>query len=117
MYQLPLDFSVAASVYGRQGYPVVPYVRVVGDDGYVRDVVAATADSIRYGDVFELDMRLEKLIHFSQTANVTLSADCFNVTNDGAILQRFNRLNRSNTGNVKEIQSPRIFRFGARVSF
>jgi hypothetical protein len=26
-------------------------------------------------------------------------------------------LNRSNTGNIKEIQSPRIWRFGARVSF
>ncbi len=117
MYQLPLDFSVAASLYGRQGYPMVPFVRVVGDDGYVRDVVAATTDAIRYGDVFELDMRLEKLIHISSTSNVTLSADCFNVTNDGTILQRFNRLDRSNTGNVKEIQSPRIFRFGARVSF
>jgi len=117
MYQLPLDFNVAASLYGRQGYPIVPYVRVVGDDGFVRDVVAATTDSLRYGDVFEFDLRLEKLIAFSQNGNVTLSADCFNVTNDGTILQRFNRLDRSNTGNVKEIQSPRIWRFGARIAF
>jgi hypothetical protein len=80
-------------------------------------VVAATADSLRYDNVFELDLRAEKLIPISQTANVTLSADLFNVTNQDTVLQRFNRLNRSNTGLIKEIQSPRIWRFGARVSF
>jgi len=117
MYQLPLNFNVAASLFGRQGYPVVPFRRVFGDDGFQRDVVAATTDSLRYGNVFELDLRVEKLIPITQTANVTVSADLFNVTNENTVLQRFNRLNRSNTGLIKEIQSPRIWRFGARVSF
>jgi len=57
------------------------------------------------------------LIPITQTANVTLSADLFNVTNENTVLQRFNRLNRVNSGLIKEIQSPRIWRFGARVSF
>ena len=117
LYQLPLNFNIAGSVYGREGYPINWYVRAVGDDGYVRDVAVSDLDSQRYKDVFEVDLRLEKVIPITTTANVTLSADCFNVTNQNTILQEFNRLNRSNTGNIKEIQSPRIWRFGARISF
>jgi hypothetical protein len=117
MYQLPWNFNIAASVYGREGYPVVPFRRVGGDDGYVRDVVVATTNDVRYDNVFEFDMRLEKLIPITQTANITVSADCFNITNENTVLQRFNRLNRTNSGLIKEIQSPRIFRFGARISF
>jgi len=67
--------------------------------------------------VYEVDLRLEKVIPITATSNVTVSADCFNVTNQGTVLQAFNRLNRGNTGNIKEIQSPRIWRFGARISF
>jgi hypothetical protein len=117
MYQLPWNFNVAGSFFGRQGYPVVPFVRTVGDDGYVRDVVVRTVDDLRYDNVYELDFRLEKLIPITQTANVTVSVDLFNALNDGTVLQRFNRLQRSNEGNIKEIQSPRVLRFGARISF
>ncbi|MGH9368558.1 MAG: hypothetical protein ACRD3M_12880, partial [Thermoanaerobaculia bacterium] len=117
LYQLPLNFAFAAAVWGRQGYPVVPFRRVAGDDGYVRDVVVRSANDLRYDNVYELDLRLEKLIPITSTANITVSADLFNVFNDGTILQRFNRLNRSNTGNIKEIQGPRVLRFGARISF
>jgi len=111
------DFNIAGSVYGRQGYPIDWFVRTVGDDGYVRDVAVSSLDDQRYQDVYEVDLRLEKVIPITTTANVTVSADCFNVTNQNTILQQFNRLNRSNTGNIKEIQSPRIWRFGARISF
>ena len=117
MYQLPMNWNVAASVFGRQGYPIIPWQRITGDDGYARDVVLASTDSLRYDNVFELDLRVEKMIPITQTANVTLSADLFNVTNENTILQRFNRVARTNTGLIKEIQSPRIWRFGARVSF
>jgi hypothetical protein len=71
--------------------------------------------------VFEFDLRLEKMIPITQTANVTVSADLFNVTNQHTVLQRFNRVRAdgagTNDGLIKEIQSPRIWRFGARVSF
>ncbi len=117
MYQLPLNFNVAASIFGREGYPVVPFRRFIGDDGYQRDVVIVSTNDLRYDNVFELDLRVEKLIPITQTANVTISADLFNVTNENTVLQRFNRLNRINSGLIKEIQSPRIWRFGARVSF
>ncbi len=117
MYQFPLNFNLAASLYGREGYPIVPFQRVGGDDGYVRDVVLVTTNGLRYSDVYELDLRVEKVIPFSQTANVTVSADLFNVVNSGTILQRYDRVAQSNTGFIKEIQSPRVWRFGARVSW
>ncbi|HEY6929762.1 MAG TPA: TonB-dependent receptor plug domain-containing protein, partial [Thermoanaerobaculia bacterium] len=117
LYQLPMNFNIAGSVYGRQGYPINWFVRAVGDDGYVRDVAVSNMDDQRYKDVYEVDMRLEKVIPITATSNVTVSADCFNITNQGTVLQRFNRLNRGNTNNIKEIQSPRIWRFGARISF
>jgi hypothetical protein len=120
MYQLPMNWNVAASVYGRQGYPIVPFIRTFGDsdtDPFQRDVVLVSTNDLRYDNVFELDLRIEKLIPITQTANITLSADLFNVTNENTVLQRFNRENRVNSGLIKEIQSPRIWRFGARVSF
>jgi hypothetical protein len=46
-----------------------------------------------------------------------VSADLFNVTNENTALQRYNRLRRSNTNQIKEVQSPRVWRFGVRASF
>ncbi len=117
MYQLPLNFNIAASFWGRQGYPIVPYQRVNGSDGIRRNVALATTDALRYENVYELDMRIEKMLPISSTANITISADLFNVLNDGTVLQQFNRIGPSNAGNIKEIQSPRVWRFGARISF
>ena len=62
-------------------------------------------------------MRLEKAVPITRTANVTISADLFNVTNQSTVLQRQNRLDLDSTNQIREIQSPRIWRFGARVSF
>jgi len=119
MYQLPMNFNVAASLFGRQGYPIIPFRRFQGADGYLRDVVLVTADDLRYKNVFECDMRLEKLIPITATSNVTVSADCFNITNQNTVLQRFNRVRgaATNDGLIKEIQSPRIWRFGVRIAF
>jgi hypothetical protein len=117
LYQLPLNFNVAGSIFGREGYPINYYVRQVGDDGYVRDVAVSDMDSERYKNVYEVDLRLEKVIPITATSNVTVSADCFNVTNQNTVLQSFNRLNIAKTGNIKELQSPRIWRFGARIAF
>jgi len=83
----------------------------------VRDVAVSDLNSQRYPSLFEWDLRLEKVIPITATSNVTVSADMFNVTNQNTILQKFNRLNIATTGNIKEIQSPRIWRFGARISF
>jgi outer membrane receptor protein involved in Fe transport len=122
MYQLPLGFNVAGSFFGRQGYPINWFRRIQGDDGELRDLAVSNLDKERYDDVYDLDLRLEKVIPITTSANLTISADVFNVTNEDTILQRFNRLNRTglavgNTGEIKEIQSPRVWRFGLRLAF
>ncbi|HEY3172468.1 MAG TPA: hypothetical protein VGK86_07830, partial [Thermoanaerobaculia bacterium] len=118
MYQLPLAFNIAGSFLGRQGYPLNYFRRTFGpDDGLLRDVQVASTDKNRYENVYELDLRLEKVIPIFGTASLTVSGDLFNVTNENTVLQRYNRLRRSNTNQIKEVQSPRVWRFGARVSF
>jgi hypothetical protein len=123
MYQLPLSFNIAGSFVGREGYPINWFRRdVLSPDGELRDLAVTDLDDQRYDDVYELDLRLEKVVAITASSNVTVSADVFNVTNEDTILQRFNRLNRSglsvgNTGEIKEIQSPRIWRFGLRFAF
>ena len=55
--------------------------------------------------------------------DVTLMADCFNVLNRNTVLQRQVRVRGSlttaniNDNQILEAQNPRIFRFGARLSF
>ena len=48
---------------------------------------------------------------------VTVSADIFNILNQGYVIQRAHRLNRANGDFVREVTSPRIFRLGLRLSF
>ena len=129
LYQLPWGFAVAANLYGRQGYPINWYRQAPdnGTDGLPRNVFVTPVAASRYEDVFELDLRVEKTIRIAGTSTVTLSADLFNATNQGTVLQRQNRIfvlddgstidPSSNTNQIREIQSPRIWRFGARIAF
>jgi hypothetical protein len=119
LYQLPAGFAVAANVYGRQGYPINWYRQAPdsGTDGFSRDVVVVPAGSSRYENVFEVDLRAEKMIPITSKATVTLSADVFNVTNENTVLRRQNRLELDSTNEIRQIQSPRIWRFGARIAF
>jgi hypothetical protein len=123
MYQLPLGFNVAGAFFGRQGYPINWYRRVAGvGNSETRDVAVSDLEDQRYDNVFNLDLRLEKVVPITASANVTVSADLFNVTNEDTVLQRFNRLGISglavgNTNEIKEIQSPRVWRFGLRLTF
>jgi hypothetical protein len=119
LYQLPLGFAIAGNFYVRQGYPISWYQEAPpsGTDGLTRNVVVDPNGASRYGDVLELDLRAEKVINITATATLTLSADVFNATNQNTVLQRQNRLDIESTSSILEIQSPRIWRFGARISF
>jgi hypothetical protein len=72
--------------------------------------------------VYELDLRVAKDFRFMNRAGLTLSADLFNVPNQRTVLQRQTRLFTSGasfgTGdNISEMQSPRIWRLGAKLTF
>ncbi len=128
MYSLPLDFNISTSMFLRQGYPV-PYYRVLTSTGIpgasTKNYQLGPVDLDRLPLVFEWDLGLAKVIKLGPLA-VTLQVDCFNVLNRNTPLQRTTRIydaagtqtvtdNRDNT--LYEVQSPRIFRFGARLAF
>jgi hypothetical protein len=118
MYQLPWDFNIAGNLFGRQGYPIVWYYLQSASDGVTRQIALQPVNAVRYNTVLNLDLRLEKVIAIGQVATATVSADLFNVLNGNTVLQRYNQTNLgSNTGFIKEIQSPRIWRFGVRFAF
>ena len=126
MYQLPLNFNLAASFFGRQGYPINYYATntapgKVGDvylgDGRTRAIAVLPVNTQRYPTLNELDLRLEKVIPFASTASITIALDCFNAMNTATILQRQNRLNQDATNRVLEVQNPWVLRWSGRVSW
>ncbi len=117
LYQLPAGFAVAGNFFGREGYPYVNYYRFDPGDGLgTRDNVIGKLSDHRYDDVYELDLRLEKVIAVNPL-QITLAADVFNVLNQGTILQRNARVDVSAYDSIIEMQSPRVVRFGARIGF
>lgn len=140
MYQLPLGFNLATNVFGRQGYPINYFINVTSPgDGLTRTIVVTPANNPRYDTVFEWDLRLEKVANITASSTLTLSVDLFNVTNQNTVLQRQNQTYRTcrasgdcsvrpvaplgpgpqlaSRNTIREIQSPRVFRFGARLAF
>ena len=124
LYQIaperPWGFNFALNLNGREGYPV-PYFRRVflpaNYNGASENVqVTSSPDSFRLDDIHIVDARLEKEFTFSDFG-LTLGADVFNVFNEGYVLQRNHRLGQTTSDFVREITSPRIIRFGARLSF
>jgi len=124
LYQLPWNFNIAANFYGRQGYPIPYFVTFNANDGLGgKQVAVGRADDHRNENVYQLDLRVNKNIPlFANQANVDLSLDLFNALNTSTILQvrtnaTPNASGTSTASRIFEVQSPRILRFGARVSF
>jgi hypothetical protein len=122
LIELPLDFSVGASLTGRQGYPMVLRDRVTSTSAGVTDVILSPVGDVRFPNVYELDLRAAKDFRFFNRVGLTLSADLFNAPNQRSVLQRDTRLaaneaRRSTGYRITEMQSPRAWRFGARFTF
>jgi hypothetical protein len=121
LYQLPLDFSLGASLTGRQGYPEpfrVNASTINGDVSNDPNIVLTPIGTQRFPNVTEFDLRAAKDFRFFSRVGITVSADLFNVLNKRTVLQRSTDLNNASTiGNITELQSPRVWRFGARVNF
>jgi hypothetical protein len=124
LYQIapdrPWGFNVAANVNGRQGYPI-PYFRRVNlpaNQQFATENVQLTSrpDSVRLDDIHVVDARVEKEFTFSDFG-LTLGVDCFNLFNKSYVLQRNHRQQQTTSNFVREIISPRVIRFGARLSF
>ena len=124
LYQIspdrPWGFNVALNVNGRQGYPVPYFARVNlgANQNFSTYNVQLTdsPDEFRLDDIHMVDARVEKEFTFSDFG-FTLGVDVFNVFNESYILQRNHRIGQTSSDFVREITSPRVVRFGARLSF
>jgi len=129
MYQVapdrPWGFNAAGNLTARQGYALPYYVQVNLPGNYAggptEDVLVGRPDANRLPDLYTFDARLEKELTF-QSFGLTLSVDCFNLFNSSTITQRVTALgipaSATNGPNyVYEILAPRVYRFGARLSF
>ncbi len=126
LYQIAPDrtwgINVAATLTGRQGYPLRYVDRILrqtiaDNGGSGLDVpIRSNPDAFRYPDLHVLDLRAEKELVFSDFG-LTLGLDVFNALNKSYVMQRQGVLARNNSDYVIETLSPRVFRLGARLSF
>ncbi|MBV8199502.1 MAG: hypothetical protein JOZ15_02655, partial [Acidobacteria bacterium] len=120
----PWGFNVAGNLTGRQGYPYPFFVSVFNVSGAGSEMVqVGGTDANRLPNVYELDGRVSKTLSFRRFGLI-LALDCFNMLNLSTVLQRRNQLSDpsiplsvSGANFVEEVQSPRIFRLGARFVF
>jgi hypothetical protein len=124
-YEGPLGFMFGAALVGREGY-VIPYFRRQNNrDGIGNKDIMVSDDfgADRLPNLFNLDLRVARDFALTHGFVVNLSVDLFNVTNERTVLWRNNRMLSANgtdltTNNkIEQLQSPRIWRFGARVRF
>jgi hypothetical protein len=135
LYQLPWDFNIGASLTARQGYPR-PFRETastacpsatdcIANDGINTDkeVILEPIGTTRFPNIYELDLRAAKDFRFMNRVGVTISADLFNVPNKRTVLQRNTLLDLADNGGagtgdrITELQSPRVWRFGAKITF
>lgn len=131
MVQLPMGINIAANFFGRQGFVLPYFVNVLTHDTNASspDIQIGQVDSYRLPDVYQLDLRIEKLLRIGSRVTVTPSLDCFNVADSHTVLGRdgfvgswdhgadepFSPADQFNA--VSERLSDRTFRVGVRVSF
>jgi hypothetical protein len=117
LVQLPWSLELSGAVFGRQGQIEPQYLRIsAGSDGNLNVLATPTVDAKRYDAVWDADLRLARNVKIG-SAVFTLSAEAFNIFNSGTTLQAFRQINSDTFGRIDEILSPRIVRFGARLSF
>jgi hypothetical protein len=132
LYILPLDIDLGASLSARQGYPQPLRSNVTGLAGGTLNVMLEPMGKDRFDNVYELDLRIAKDFRFMNRVGMTLSGDLFNAPNKRTTLQAETQIlnnaapstsnpsgvtSRSGGNRITELQSPRIWRLGAKFSF
>ena len=120
LYQLPGNFEIGTSVFGRQGYvfPVVLRLPAGGDSSsQFRTLAVPTLDTNRYDSVWDADFRLANNIKLAGHASMQVTADLFNAFNRGTILGRNRQATSSAFRSPTDVLSPRILRIGLRFNF
>ena len=117
-YQLPWDMEVAGNLFGKQGTPYPLYRNAaLGREGTVRILLTPELDTERFETLWNLDLRLAKTIRFGSRGNLQLIGDLFNVMNANTEITRERNVTATTFGVLGSNLSPRILRFGGRVTF
>ncbi|MDQ3280611.1 MAG: TonB-dependent receptor [Acidobacteriota bacterium] len=122
LYRAPWAINIGAVVTGREGY-INGYNRRERVDGVNRRYVIGTFDDYRFPNLFQLDLRVGKEFRVSGVG-LEVSVDAFNVTNERSVLWRDYEIAAPTASRpvpdptaIQEMQSPRLFRLGAKLSF
>jgi hypothetical protein len=118
-YQLPWQMEVAGNLFGKQGTPY-PYQlnAALGREGTVRVLLNDELDSVRFENLWNLDLRWAWNARFGAgRSNLQLIADLFNVMNSNTEITRERNAASPNFRVLGSNLSPRILRFGVRVGF
>jgi len=118
LYELPANFQVGASIFGRQGYVYPVVLRLdAGNDGTLRTLAVPTIDDQRYDDLWNVDLRLANRIKVGGRTSMEVTADLFNAFNAGTVLGRNRAADSGAFHSPTEVLSPRILRIGLRLNF
>jgi len=123
LYTAPFDVAIGANLLYRQGFPDVLRTTVsslggASPRGGAPTVALNEIGDRRFDNVYQLDLRLAKDFNLPFDTRFTISADAFNVTNERTILQRNGLLSATATAfRITEMQAPRVFRIGGKVTF
>ncbi|HEX9986430.1 MAG TPA: carboxypeptidase regulatory-like domain-containing protein [Thermoanaerobaculia bacterium] len=122
--ELPFKLLFGTAIVAREGYVIPYYRRVNARDGVGNKNVMVTEDfgSERMPNLFNLDFRLARDFALPRGIALNLGVDLFNATNERTVLWRDNRMyvgagNDPDNNWIEQLQSPRIWRLGARMRF
>src|SRR5262249_9263184 len=116
MFKAPYGIDLAASVFGRQGYPFPIYrSQALGSDS-LNVLVSPRIDSFRYDNVWNTDIRIAREFAFP-TVRIRVIGDVFNLTNANTALLRVNNIGASNFNALSQNVTPRLLRLGLVVGF
>ncbi|PYQ46889.1 MAG: hypothetical protein DMF59_20380 [Acidobacteria bacterium] len=121
-YIFPWDINLGFNLNARQGYAVALRDAVTGLNTGTVNVVLDPIGKIRFANVYELDMRVAKDFRIMNRVGLSLIGELFNVPNQRTILQREtlvlqNEVSRSAGWRITEMQAPRVWQIGTRITY
>jgi hypothetical protein len=131
MYMFPLDINLSFTLSGHQGAYVGEYVTfqdlTLNPQSYGNTLPTVTYDNrTRLGDVWTLNLKVEKMVKIGDTSRMWFGVDMFNALNSTPVLRQYDNsygtfradgtyvVPASTNNKVAELETPWCIRFGMR---